>query len=616
MTCTPQLATPVTERPVVAFRVGVTGSTSLDNKARALLRSRVDHLLADICWNLRGCAASPEVSDVHGPGLPLLRVISPLGEGADRLVARAALDLEARTPDLGCRVELDVLLPFAQAEYESTFSSKAPERQAASQACFRSLLSAAGPRVLTLDGTRGDDRLRHQSYAAVGQLVVRNSDLLIAIWDEHEVPRGPGGTHDTVHYALRAGVPVWLIHSGGERDPRWIDDELDLLGPASETMAGLCPSSRLASYIVAAIVPPAAERSAHQSRSARAMHWLRVRVGVEDDPLRRFLAETLTPNRRIWRAHPAALGVLREWGRHRYLGKTDGGARAGSAWRVGAARLGQGLAWVVLMRMFGRDAMRTASSTAASLSENFQHLYRSSYLLVFILSAVALVLPAIGLKFEGLEITSSIFEFGFLLVIGSLVFCNQSLLWHERYINYRELAELLRLSRPLHGVGWSLPGARVSQLAGVTKDEWVPWYFAALVRATPLPRGTLGPAELRSIRETFMTLLDKQEDFHRRRKEECIGASAILESCGRWLFALTLVLVFLKLVLITVDMGEKSWPFLSLVGGVLIPALSAAFFGLRTYEELEMLSEQSERMERAGATDVACARRSLATCSL
>ncbi len=78
-----------------------------------------------------------------------MRLVSALAEGADRMAAQAALDLGER---------LEVVLPFAQKEYERDFET-AESRQE-----FRALLGRASA-VITRDGDKKD---RPRSYEACG----------------------------------------------------------------------------------------------------------------------------------------------------------------------------------------------------------------------------------------------------------------------------------------------------------------------------------------------------------------------------------------------------------------------------------------------------------------
>lgn len=120
------------------------------------------------------------------PSTPLV-LLSPLAEGADRLTARVALQ---------CGAQLVVPLPMEQAEYEKDFQS--PE----SLSEFRDLLAKAA-RVFTLPTLANQSR--EDSYAAVGAYIVRESQILVALWDGIE-PGRIGGTAQVVKFKLH-GIP-------------------------------------------------------------------------------------------------------------------------------------------------------------------------------------------------------------------------------------------------------------------------------------------------------------------------------------------------------------------------------------------------------------------------
>ncbi len=189
-------------------------------------------------------AADALATKVYAPGedgtmRPRLRLISPLGAGADRLVATEALRLG---------YALEVPLPFAQAAYEGTFPDSVAE--------FRTLLAEAGPRVLTLDGDAADDIVRPRSYAAVGRLVVRNCDLLIAVWDDTKPAKGSGGTTDTVRFALHAGEPVWWLRADGTHPPILLTEIVHLAQPEDALSGDAALHAWLDEYLRGAILPP------------------------------------------------------------------------------------------------------------------------------------------------------------------------------------------------------------------------------------------------------------------------------------------------------------------------------------------------------------------------
>ncbi len=121
-------------------------------------------------------------------------LLSSLAEGADRLVARIALELQ---------ISLVVPLPLEQSDYESDFAT--PE----SLAEFRSLLARADASFVVpaplAASSDGDDRgARSHAYANCGAYIVRKSVELIALWDGVSEPRR--GTAEVVSFQLD-GIP-------------------------------------------------------------------------------------------------------------------------------------------------------------------------------------------------------------------------------------------------------------------------------------------------------------------------------------------------------------------------------------------------------------------------
>jgi len=131
----------------------------------------------------------------HPPRTPPV-VITELAEGADRIIAHAAIAAGAT---------LHAILPFDRDEYAHDFPT------AESRAEYRQLLAAAAE-VVELPGSRATPESMIDAYAAAGDALLDRSQVLVAIWNG--LPgRGPGGTTDLVQAALRRGLPVVWIAS-------------------------------------------------------------------------------------------------------------------------------------------------------------------------------------------------------------------------------------------------------------------------------------------------------------------------------------------------------------------------------------------------------------------
>ena len=121
-----------------------------------------------------------------------LRLHTPLATGADQIAA-----ICARSSGYFIRA----LLPFEASEYRRDFAD-GDELDMFEQAL------AAADEIVALPGQRSDVE---SAYLVVGQSLVENADVLIAIWDG-EPGRGPGGTANVVELALKNSTPVIHLH--------------------------------------------------------------------------------------------------------------------------------------------------------------------------------------------------------------------------------------------------------------------------------------------------------------------------------------------------------------------------------------------------------------------
>jgi hypothetical protein len=174
--------------------VGVTGHRDLRHADQRYLEGAVRAVLHDL--------------RTRCPSTPLI-LLSPLAEGADRLVARVALDEGA---------QLIAPLPLPRELYEQDFEDESSLLE------FRALLSRA-TRSFTLDLQEGssleDVRARgpkrNKQYEAVGAYLVRNCLFLIALWDGRESD-AVGGTAQVLSFQ-RAGVPASYVEAEPDESP-------------------------------------------------------------------------------------------------------------------------------------------------------------------------------------------------------------------------------------------------------------------------------------------------------------------------------------------------------------------------------------------------------------
>ena len=160
--------------------IGVTGRRTLADEGR--MAAAIDEALDRIVKTVAGERATGPAA-TRGKAPLRLVVLSPLAEGADRLVAEHVL---ARAG-----AALEAVLPLDRGEYEKDFKTQRSRSE------FRDLLARARaihelPRAAN----------REDAYASAGRFVVDHCDVLVAVWDGRPGD-GPGGTAETVAYARK-----------------------------------------------------------------------------------------------------------------------------------------------------------------------------------------------------------------------------------------------------------------------------------------------------------------------------------------------------------------------------------------------------------------------------
>ena len=169
--------------------VGVTGHRDLVAKELTGIEASVRELLEDLAQRF------PERR---------LQVMSPLAEGADRIVALVAEDLG---------IELIVPLPMSEELYSQDFESSR------SWAEFSRLCRYATERVTVPLAPGGTEESisnygpeRNRQYAEVGAWVAARSDILVAIWDGKTID-DLGGTGHVVKFRRDGEMPGYVPHA-------------------------------------------------------------------------------------------------------------------------------------------------------------------------------------------------------------------------------------------------------------------------------------------------------------------------------------------------------------------------------------------------------------------
>jgi hypothetical protein len=474
--------TPNPPKPVLTLRVGVTGHRP---KPARLPPDAHQHAKEQLGLVFRTIDAA--LHDLHGAYDTFysnepwrVRLVTGMAEGADQLA------LYARPDDWA----VDAVLPFPRDSYREDFQKSAADPERNVEAEFDKALKQAET-VLELPEIKDHDK-RDRGYARLGDFLIRQIDVLVAVWDG-QVEEGVGGTAQVIRRAVAARVPVVWIAARPDMQQglvfaRMIDDFEDDGTPVAPAVD--CTKGSLKEAISTIVALP-----------QRRTDWV-TRAGDEPDAsptvierLSTFLGEDWPrPSRCILYDFYKRLVERKSW---RLRIPVAPLAQRLNEWNEfleaapPVANLGTRLREVLLPRYLWAD----------QLAVDFSNRYRSAYIFCYLFSAVAVAIALLGifLHVEGEEAATLplrkkwILVFIELIVIFAIVAVyrrGRKHHWHERWIEYRALAEMLR---DLRFLAYLAEYGRI-QRAGVfesTSSAWFLWYLRATIRELGLPQSVI-----------------------------------------------------------------------------------------------------------------------------
>jgi hypothetical protein len=256
---------------------------------------------------------------------------------------------------------------------------------------------------------------------------------------------------------------------------------------------------------------------------------------------------------------------------------------------------------------------------ADMLAVHFSHLYRSAYVLAYALSALAVFIALGGLFTDAVDIKAALVFTELAIISGILLIVRHGSkqLWHERWLEYRVIAESLRHGRFLAFVsefgsihdGTPKPGDR--------EPPWMLWYIRATMREIGLPAATLDAAyQSKILNATLTHEIEGQIDYHRDTAASAGKIDHFLHTFGDRCFIFTFWMLVLFLAFYAAEVvsghvmakqevaawidyalhGAKPWMILAAAG---LPALGAAFFGIRVQGDFDGSKERSAHMTEA-----------------
>jgi hypothetical protein len=588
-------------RARMAFRVGVVGHRPdrlpRDPAGLEAIRARMADILAGVAAAVSDFAGGSDAG-LYSPAAPVLRAISPLAEGADRMFAEEALELG---------YHLCCVMPFAQSEFEADFSlpqSAAPD----ALAHFRDLLDearqGAGLTTFELDGS---SERRAEAYEAAGRVVLNQSDLLVVVWDGGGAG-GVGGTLDTLRAAIDFNVPAIWIDSRGPHGCRVLrrPEDLDCLMTSGE-----CPA------------PSSIEQPDDQHHLRGTVAELVVgELSLPPDPpqeqshLDAYLGER-KPRLNLAFAWKVFRDLLDE-GRLTLprLRVADFIDQVADDWPVAEppefSSRRSGVAWI-------NAALRLHYAWSDKLADRYADAHRSAFIWSSLLAATAVFLALLPMAaawshHNPRAIATAVVETGVLTFMVGIPLLAKRRRWHQRWLEYRVLAELIRELRILTPLGGGRPLPRTpAHLAsyGDPTQSWMYWQTRAIARDVGLPDATVsGPY----VADQLTHLLDfvgapaqgragahgkprGQIGFHHANCERMERIHSRLHRLALALFTVTILGVALNLVTPLVMAHEPPWMGRWLiVVSAFFPALGAALASINNQGEFARLQRRSRAM--------------------
>jgi hypothetical protein len=495
-------------RPELAFRVGVVGHRPdrlpSDPEGQAALQGRLTRVMAATRAAVEAFAEGNPDAGLYADGAPRLRAVSSLAEGADRWLAEAAL--------ADCWA-LCAPLPFPREEFERDFTG-ASQLEPDSVERFRALLAAAeqgaGIACFEVDGSRDDEE---GAYAMAARAVLNQSDLLVVVWDG-EGSRGRGGTVDTIRQAVRFHVPTLWIHARAPWGWQILRHAVDLAcldgeGPCAPSWIALDTEddNRRLDDTIRHIVH---EELACPSFRGETKGEARAKACAYLDEVRPAWNWAFA-----WKTFRDLVGSNRI--RVPPLKTRDFVDQAAAAWpgEAGVSAQASPGGWINLR-------LRAPFAWADQLADIYADAHRTAFVVSSLFAAVAVLLALLPVALGAMPGLDAACAVGELLVIAVMLFLLQRRpKWHERWLEYRVLAELLREARLLVPLGGGRPLPRHRPHLATYGDpgqSWMYWYVRSILRHVGLPSARVDAAYRRAGLELLADIVagpsQGQKGFH------------------------------------------------------------------------------------------------------
>jgi hypothetical protein len=601
-------------KPALTFAVGVTGHRSdlLVNKDSKHIERQISAVFKNIENECRAEQIRQRGRYAELP--PHISLITSLADGADAISIRLR---PAKWKSIG-------ILPFPEENIIEALRTSTPAENVARAMAEYAQARQDTAQIIVLPQLHHDDK---SGFARAHNIMLRQIDLLVAVWN------GIGKDNsddiaDVITQALKDGIPVVWISTEKPQAPWLISsiEDPDREEPEADATSG--PISEAVQRQLGISEHPAATRDPWHFEDIGAGAQTRLLDFLNEEVPRRFSWPWVAydwmrtgPKFWLWRITKTLSGIdqIRENWSLFVSALPDG------------SELNKSINDVLLPRFAAADALATY----------YGHKYRSAYVLAYTLSIIAVAAAlshfAIGLAPQAIDILATSFgstphrivaivqvviaflEFLSVISIIVIVWMGQTKRWHDRWLDYRALAETLRHLRFLALLG-QYEKRSDAEASARTGASWILWYLRATMRELGLPSGDLGAEYQRKILGAVVRAeLAPQIEYHSLNMRVLRRLHSRLHLWSNAFFflaaAILLVLVVMQVVaLVVTGVTESEW-FTKVIQTMMIvtaflPALGAALAGIRFTGDFDGFARRSA--ETGAELDVLQARYAVA----
>lgn len=548
--------------PRLVVRVGLTGHRPDRLQVSA---AQVASQIASVL-DAMGRVAQDTVSahpQLYQPAPPIKRLTTGLARGTDEIGAECALQLSW---------QLQSVVAFDRERFvQNAVAGCSPQEADDYRARHASLLERSSSVLEVLGEENGG--LRRDAYELVGETILEQADVVIGVWDGKPA-RGLGGSAHLMRLAHQRGLPVVWIHAAHVLP-------IQVYLPGEDVAQGL---EGLVAWLQKSLVlhsTPDGHVSHSHSRSA-VQRW---QDFVQEDgtrtsrffPFFQYLLILGGKSRPRWFLPAASSRNNWEdnWQRFRTAVATED---------AGAANALDDALWKPFLR-------------ADHLAERYGRAYRGTYSLIYLLAGLATLSGLLGLILPDAKFWLVTAELFIILGMIGVTQLGRARHWHERWLEYRAIAEQLRQARMGIWTGQSLEPSDAEGDSSHAGASWASWYVRACVRQLPMINARATPDY---VRKAIATIDDLEISDQRRFNE---STSRVQDHVHERLEHIEMVLLVLLIaactgfLLLYSTCGTQPWfdplpKWMTLIGA-LIPALGAALLGIRSQGDFQAYAERA-----------------------